>query len=129
MGRQWRGWPQDQQDALARYLTALWRATIAGCWLPGRLTVLDVLEAAGDLGVPVDSYLRAWETGGSEPAALHLAWLIRHGPSRWGGDPAAQWSPAIGWWIMGAAPRRVLASALAAVSTPDIAANLSRVAA
>ena len=114
MSVQWREWPQDQQDALIRYLAALWRATIAGYWLPGKLDILDVLEAVGDLGVPVDSCSREWETDSSEPAALHLAWLIRHGPSLWGSNPAAEWSRAVGQWAMGPAPRRVLASALAA---------------
>jgi hypothetical protein len=127
MSARWRDWPQDQQDAVTRYLAALWRATIARDWLPGELDAFNMLTAAGDLGVPVDSYLRVWETYSSEAAALHLAWLIRDCCSQWGGNPAAEWPKAIGQWVMGPAPRRVLASALAAGSTPEITANLSDV--
>lgn len=120
----WRDWPHDQRDAVTSYLNALWRATIGGYWLPSKLDALDLLEAAGDLGVPVESYLREWETDGGEPAALHLAWLIRHGPSRWG-NPDAEWSRTTSRWVSGPAPRRVLAAAAAVASTPEIAANLS----
>lgn len=116
----WRDWPQDQQDALAGYLAARWSATIAGYWYPGRLDVLDVLEAAGDLGIPLDPYLRAWEAG-REPAALHLAWLVRHGRT----NSSAQWSRAIRQWLTGPVPNRILASALATASTQEVATNVS----
>jgi hypothetical protein len=43
-------------------MSALWQATLAGHRHPGKLSVLEVLEAAGDLGLPADSYLRMWET-------------------------------------------------------------------
>lgn len=125
MGLRWHDWPQDQHDALASYLAALWRATLTGYWLPSNLDVLDVLEAAGDLGVPIDSFLGEWETGSSEPSVLHLTWLIRHGPSRWESKPTAGWSQTIDQWVMGPAPKRVLTSALTTASTPEIAANLS----
>ena len=59
----------------------------------------------------------------------HLAWLIRHGlrhsPGPWEGNPAKVWQQVIDRWMAGPAPRRVIASALAATSTPEIAANLS----
>ena len=51
----WRNWPLDQQDALTGYLTALWKAIIAGYRLPGKLDVVDVLEAVSDLGISMDS--------------------------------------------------------------------------
>jgi hypothetical protein len=124
IGLGWRAWRHDQRDAVTSYLNALWRATIGGYWLPCSLDVLDLLEAAGDLGVPVESYLHAWETDCGEPAALHLAWLIRHGRSRWS-DPDKEWSGATTRWMRGPAPRRVLAAAVTAASTPEIAANLS----
>jgi hypothetical protein len=124
LSTRWRDWPQDQQDALTDYLAALWRASITGYWHPGKLDVVDVLKAAGDLGVPLNSYLGAWETAG-EPAALHLAWLVRHGLSRIGNNPSAEWSLVIRQWLTGPAPRRVLASALATPSTQEVAANLS----
>jgi hypothetical protein len=56
MGMQWRSWPRDQQDAMNAYMTALWQATVTRVWHPGSLSVLDVLEAAGDLGLPADLY-------------------------------------------------------------------------
>jgi hypothetical protein len=105
-------------------MKALWRAIIGGYWLPYKLDVLDLLEAAGDLGIPVESYLHVWETDRSEPAALHMAWLIRHGRSRLG-SPDTEWSQAASQWLNGPAPRRALASALAAASTPEIAVNIS----
>ena len=120
MGLQWRDWPQEQQDAVSRYMSALWQATIAGYWHPGNLSVLEVLEAAGDLGVRVDSYLHEWETDSSEAAALHLAWLIRNRPK-----PDAEWSREVDRWLSGPAPIRLLGQALDTASTPEVAANLS----
>src|SRR5258708_284980 len=117
MSAGWDDWPQDQRDAVTAYLTALWRATIGGYRPPGKRDVLDLLEAAGDLEVPLDSCLRAWETDRGEPAALHLASLIRHGSSRWG-NPAPEWSQAIGQWMRGPAPRRVPSSAAGAPRNP-----------
>jgi hypothetical protein len=120
----WSDWRYDQTDAVTGYLNALWRATIGGYWLPCKLDVIDLLEAAGDLGIPVDSFLHAWETDSSEPAALHLAWLIRHRPSR-RGRWAAEWSQATNQWMRGPGSRRVLTSAVAVANTPEIADNLS----
>lgn len=125
MGIRWRDWPQDQQHALTRYLTALWRVTLTEYWHPRRLDALGVLEAAGDLGISVTPYLYDWESRGGEVAALHLAWLIRHGPSRWERNPAEEWCQVIDQWMMGPAPRQVITSALAVASTPEVAANFS----
>jgi hypothetical protein len=113
-------WPHDQQDAVSRYLNALWRATAAGYWHPFTLNVLQVLEAAADLGFPVEHYLSEWSAFRSEPAALHLAWLIRNLPG-----PHEEWSRAIGRWMTGPDPALILTQALANASTPEIAANLS----
>ncbi|HEY2595883.1 MAG TPA: hypothetical protein VGK33_18480, partial [Chloroflexota bacterium] len=124
MSTAWADWPPNQHDAITAYLTALWQATIGGYWLPSKLDVVDLLEAAGDLEVPLDSYLRAWETDRGEPAALHLAWLIRHS-SPWRGNLAAEWSLALGQWMREPTPRRVLAAAVMAAGTPEVAANLS----
>ncbi|HEX3924179.1 MAG TPA: hypothetical protein VHY31_17980 [Streptosporangiaceae bacterium] len=120
MGQRWRDWPQEQQEAMARYMSALWQAVIAGYWHPVKLTVLDVLEAAGHLGIPADSYLRAWETDATEAAALHLAWLIRKRHK-----PDTEWSRQVDRWLSGPGPRTLLGQALYAASTPEVAATLS----
>ena len=120
MGLQWRDWPQDQQDAVGRYMSALWQATLAGYWHPVKLSVLEVLEAAGDLGLPADPYLRQWETDPSEASALHLAWLIRNRPK-----PNAEWSRQVDRWLSRPAPRSLLGQALDTTSTPEVAATLS----
>lgn len=62
MSAGWGDRRHDQQDAVTGYLKALWRATISGNWLLCKLDVLDLLQAAEDLGITVDSYLHAWET-------------------------------------------------------------------
>ena len=118
MGRHWRDWPEEQQDAVSSYMSELWQAIIAG--YPGNLSVLDVLEDAGELGLPADSYLRAWETEPSEAAALHLARLVRNRPK-----PDAQWSSDVDRWLSGPVPRRLLARALNTATTPAAAATLS----
>lgn len=120
MGQHWRDWPPEQQDAVSAYLSALCQATIKGYWHPGNLSVLEVLEAAGNLGLPADSYLRMWENDLGEPAALHLAWLIRSRPS-----PDAEWSREVDRWLSGPAPRSLLGQALATASTPEVATTLS----
>jgi hypothetical protein len=51
----WRGWLQEQQRALSGYLVALWHATLVRSWYP---SLLDVLQAAGEMGLPVGSYVR-----------------------------------------------------------------------
>lgn len=120
MGLQWRDWPQEQQDAVDGYMSALWQATLAGYWHPVKLSVLEVLEAAGELGLPADSYLREWEANASETSLLHLAWLIRNRPK-----PDAEWSRQVDEWLSGPAPRSLLGQAPDAASTPEVAATLS----
>jgi hypothetical protein len=120
MGLQWRGWPQEQQGAVGRYMSAQWQATIAGYWHPVKLSVLEVLEAAADLGLPANSYLRQWETDPREASVLHLAWLIRNRPK-----PDAEWSRQVDRWLSGSAPRSLLGQALGTASTPEVAATLS----
>jgi hypothetical protein len=120
MGLHWRDWPQEQQDAVGRYMSALWQAIIAGYRHPVNLSVLGVLEAVGDLGLPADSYLRGWETDGSEAAALHLAWLISNRPK-----PDSQWSRQVDRWLSGPGPGTLLGQALEAARTPEVAATLS----
>ena len=120
MGPQWRDWPQEQQDAVGRYMSALWQATLAGYWHPVKLSVLEVLEAAGDLGLPADTYLRQWKTDLSETSVLHLAWLIRNRPK-----PNAEWSRQVDRWLSRPAPRSLLGQALDTTSTPEVAATLS----
>jgi len=120
MGLRWRDWPQDQQDAVGRYVNALWQATLAGYWHPVKLSVVEVLQAAADLGLPADSYLREWETDPTEASVLHLAWLIRNRPK-----PNAEWSRQVGRWLSGPAPRSLLGQALDTASTPEVAATLS----
>jgi hypothetical protein len=101
-------------------MSALWRVTLAGYWHPGNLSVLEVLEAAGDLGLPADSYLRTWETDPRETSVLHLAWLIGNRPK-----PNAEWSRQVDQWLSGPTPRSLLGQALGNASTPEIAATLS----
>jgi hypothetical protein len=120
MGPRWRDWPQEQQDAVGRYMSALWHAAVAGYWHPVKLSVLDVLEAAGDLGLPADPYLREWQTDPRESSVLHLAWLIRNRPK-----PNAEWSRQVDRWLSGPAPRSLLGQALDTASTPEVAATLS----
>jgi hypothetical protein len=120
MGLRWRDWPQDQQEAVGRHMSALWQAALAGYWHPVKLSVVEVLEAAADLGLPADSYLREWETHASEASVLHLAWLIRHRPK-----PSAEWSRQVDRWLSGPAPRSLLGQALDTASTPEVAATLS----
>lgn len=120
MGWCWREWPQEQQDAVSGFITALWRATITGYGYPSRLTVLDVLEAAGSLGLSAGPYLHTWETDGSEPAALHLAWLISDPPA-----PVDQWSREVDRWLDGPAPKALLRQALDKSSVPEVAATIS----
>jgi hypothetical protein len=120
MGLRWRDWPQDQREAVGRYMSALWQAALAGYWHPVKLSVVEVLEAAADLGLPADSYLREWETHASEASVLHLAWLIRHRPK-----PSAEWSRQVDRWLSGPAPRSLLGQALDTASTPEVAATLS----
>jgi hypothetical protein len=120
MGPRWRDWPQEQQDAVGRYMSALWQATLEGYWHPVKLSVLEVLEAAGDLGLPTDSYLHMWETDPRQASALHLAWLIRNRP-----QPNAEWSRQLDRWLSGPAPRSLLAQALDTATTPEVAATLS----
>ena len=120
MGLRWRDWPQDQQDAVGRFMSALWQAAVAGYWHPVKLSVVEVLEAAADLGLPADSYLREWETDPSEASVLHLAWLIRNRPK-----PNAEWSRQVDRWLSGPAPRSLLGHALDIASTPEVAATLS----
>lgn len=120
MGLRWRDWPPQQQDAVCSYLSALWRATLAGYWHPVRLSVVEVLEAAGDLGLPAASYLREWETEPSETPALQLAWLIRHRPKA-----DAEWSRQVDRWLSGPAPRSLLGQVLNTVSTTEVAATLA----
>jgi len=120
MGPRWRDWPQEQQDAVGRYMSALWQATLAGYWHPVKLSVREVLEAAGDLGLPADPYLRMWETDPRESSVLHLAWLIRNRPR-----PNAEWSRQVDRWLSGPAPRSLLGQALDTASEPEVAATLS----
>ena len=119
-GQYWRNWPHDQQEALVRYMMALWRAALSGYWHPAAFTVTDVLAAATNLGLPAKQYLSVWETSPGESPALHLAWLIRN--RTWNNDALER---QLDQWLAGPAPRRVLARALRAPSTPEVAANLS----
>jgi hypothetical protein len=118
-GQYWRNWPHDQQEALAGYVMALWRATLSGYWHPVVFTAIDVLAAASDLGLPVDDYLGVWETSPGESPALHLAWLIRN---RTRNDDLERH---LDEWLVGPAPRRVLTQALRAASAAGVAATLS----
>jgi hypothetical protein len=120
MGLYWRDWPQAQQDAVSGFLSALWHATVTGYWHPGRLSVLDVLEAAGSLGLSAGRCLHDWESDSSEPAALHLAWLIRNCPA-----PVEQWSREVDRWLSGPIPRAMLRQALDKASAPEVAATIS----
>jgi len=120
MGQYWRNWPHDQQEALLRYMMALWRATLSGYWHPAAFTATDVLAAASNLGLPAKQYLSVWETSPGESPALHLAWLIRN---RTRNNDALERQ--LDQWLAGPAPRRVLERALRAASTPEVAINLS----
>jgi hypothetical protein len=120
MGMSWQDWPQEQQDAVSGFLNALWQQTVTGYRHPCSLSVVDVLEAGGSLGLPAGRYLRTWENNPSEPAALHLAWLIRN---RTG--PADQWSREVDQWLCGPAPRALLSQALDSASGPEAAATIS----
>jgi hypothetical protein len=120
IGLYWRDWPREQQDAVEGFITAQWLATITGYWHPSRLSVLDLLEASGSLGLPAAPYLRTWETDRSEPAALHLAWLVRNRPA-----PAEQWSREVDRWLSGPAPTEQLRHALNQASEPELAGTIS----
>jgi len=119
-GHYWRSWPRDQQEALVRYMMALWRATLSGYWHPAAFTATDVLAAASNLGLPAKQYLSEWETSPGESPALHLAWLIRNRTRNNDGLERQ-----LSQWLAGPAPRRVLGRAVRAASTPEVAANLS----
>jgi hypothetical protein len=121
----WHEWPPAHQAALAWYMTALWRATITTTWQPLTLDALDVLEAAADLGMPVQPYLDQWADDSSEATALHLAQLIRR--DRFPRTLDTGWKHAVGQWRAGPAPRQIVAAALASASTPEAAASLSDV--
>jgi hypothetical protein len=55
MGAHWHDWPQDQRDAVTRYLGALRQATSTEYWQPGNREAVDALEAAAELGIPIES--------------------------------------------------------------------------
>jgi hypothetical protein len=121
-GGVWRDWPQDQQDALTGYLTALWRAVLSGDQRTAGLSVPGLLQAAGCLRVQADSYLHAWQAGG-ELTALQLARFIPR--LRRSTGLATTWPPGVIEWVTGPAAKQVLTSALATASTPEVAADLS----
>src|SRR5262249_35347172 len=120
MGLRWRDWPQEQQEAVGRYMSALWLATLAGYWHPVKLSVVEVLEAAAVPGLPTAAHRGGWETDPSEGSVLPLAWLIGNRPK-----PNVERSRQVDRWLSGPAPRSLLGQALDTASTPEVAATLS----
>jgi hypothetical protein len=67
-------WPQDERDAVERYLLALWRQVLSDSDSPIR--PVEVLEGAAMYGHSIEPYLRLWEDLTGADADLQLAWII-----------------------------------------------------
>jgi hypothetical protein len=117
----WADWPYDERKAIRGFIDAWWHATLDD--FPRRVNVLEVLEFIAMLGIDIGSYLTDWGQTGTEPAALHLAWLVHdfthHSVS------SGQWYTTLDSWITGPAPARMLETAFFAASTPVVAADIS----
>jgi hypothetical protein len=114
-------WPHDERKAIRGFIDAWWHATLDD--FPHRLNVLEILEIIAVLGIDIGAYLTDWEQTGTEPAALHLAWLVQDFTHH--SVPSGQWYTALERWIIGPAPARMLETAFFAASTRVIAADIS----
>jgi hypothetical protein len=123
IGLRWRRWPEEQQRAISGYLMALWPLAVTRKPKPFAVGAIEVLNAAGDLGLSVDPFLRDWEARTDQDAARSLAYVISHDAYLWQSHPGQSWSQAFDQWVKGSGARRVLSACLAAPTTPEIVAE------
>jgi hypothetical protein len=106
----WQGWPESERAAIQAFVRAWWRVTLSA--FPRRLDVYEFFDIVGTVRVDIDPYLSYWESDTGEPAARHLAWLVRdftvHSAS------SDEWYETLDRWIDGTAPRMILERALSA---------------
>jgi hypothetical protein len=116
----WEDWPEDERAAIRAFLGAWWRTMLGE--FPRQLDVMEMLDIIAQLGIHIGPYLAYWEAIPGEEAARHLAWLIQvtcHSASN------DEWYEIMRRWIEGPAAARILESAFAAATTPNVAAELS----
>jgi hypothetical protein len=92
---EWRTWPGAEQDAIDRYLEAVWRCLLAD--YPSRLgSFLDAVtffDAVSGTGERVDSFLDIWDATLGSPADRHLADAVN------GCNFASRRPSALGDWL------------------------------
>ncbi|OKI54862.1 hypothetical protein A6A27_31540 [Micromonospora sp. CB01531] len=92
---EWRTWPAAEQDAIDRYLEAVWRSLLAD--YPSRLgSFLDAatfLDAASSAGERANRFLDIWDATLGSSADRHLVYAVN------GCNFASRRPSALGDWL------------------------------
>ncbi|MGW0433459.1 hypothetical protein ACWDV4_13100 [Micromonospora sp. NPDC003197] len=121
IGGLWRSAVDDERRAIGDFVAAWWQQ--ATSTYPGMCDPSEVLDTIAECGRSVTPYLVGWPVAAGEPAARQLADLVQDllGSARRAGD---FWRE-VDQWLAGSIPSDVLAAAIVATGSPDVAQELS----
>ncbi|GAB2948334.1 hypothetical protein GCM10027280_41330 [Micromonospora polyrhachis] len=123
IGGPWRSGADDERRAIGDFAAAWWKQTTST--YPGPCEPSEVLDTIADCGQSVAPYLFGWPAVAGEPAARQLAALVQDllGSAR----RASDFWREVDQWLAGPMPTDILAAAVVATGSPDVAQELSDV--
>ena len=113
----WRSWPPTEQQAIERFLAALWTDALA--YDSDRHPADELLAILARTHSDLSPFLAAWSTKPTEPALRQLAQVC----AALGNRPTVL--PQVRRWLAKPATRALLEAGFFQASSPEIAAELS----